>query len=195
LVQYTQGSTQRAFAIVSDASFATCLVAYHPVQGTELQTIYCTDGFELADCEVSGEGWLYLADRTFIDPGVRVFNLNGQPQGDVIPTGLPPFELVVHRTTTSEAPLPGMPLITQLPAPNPAASHIQCRLAVEAADAEIQVVDAVGRVVRTLGAAVNGQVDWDLFDGTGRPAPSGLYWIRAHTPAGRDEAHRVVVMR
>lgn len=195
LLQYTQGSTQRSFAIVSDASFATCLVAYHPIQGTRLQTIYCTDGFDLADCEVSEEGWLYLADRSFIDPGVRVFNLNGQPQGDVIPTGLPPFDLVIHRTTTSQAPLPGAPLITQLPAPNPAASRIQCRLALEAADVEIQVVDALGRVVRTLEATARGQVDWDLLDRAGSPAPSGLYWIRVRTPTGRNEAHRVVVMR
>lgn len=198
LLHYTQGTGQRAFAIVSDASFSTCLVAYHPVHGTKLQTIFCTDGFDLADCKTSEEGWLYLADRTFIDPGVRVFHpVTGQPQGGIRPTGLPPFELIVHRPATSDAPFPesAETLLSEPPAPNPVSTRLSFRLALEGEGAEIQVVDASGRTVRSLRPSISGQVDWDLRDRLGRRAPSGLYWIRIRTEAGRNEAHRVVVTR
>jgi hypothetical protein len=195
LLHYTQGNGQRAFAVISDASFATCLVAYHPVHGTKLQTIYCTSGFELADCETSQEGWLYLADRTFIDPGIRVFNFAGQQQGDLIPTGLPPFELTVHRPATSDAPLPGEPLVVRLPAPNPATDRVQLGLSSAAADADVHVVDALGRIVRALDVPERGQIEWNLEDAAANAVPSGVYWIRVRTQSGRDEAHRVVVTR
>lgn len=195
LLHYTQGNGQRAFAIISDSNFSTCLVAYHPVHGTKLQTIHCTSGFDLADCETSQEGWLYLADRTFVDPGVRVFNFAGQQQGDLVPTGLPPFELIVHRPATSEAPLPGEPLVARLPAPNPAADRVQFQLGSFAAThADVEVVDAAGRILRRLDAPAHGRIDWDLEDAAGRAVPSGLYWIRVRTDSA-DEAHRVVVTR
>ncbi|MCA9727692.1 MAG: hypothetical protein KC729_08410 [Candidatus Eisenbacteria bacterium] len=197
LLHFAQWDGARAYAIVSDAGFNTCLVAFHPLLGTNLGTVYCSDGFELADCVTSAEGWLYVADRDFIDPGVRIFHAGtGQPEGDLVPTGLPPFELIVHRPANSGGPtLP--PLFASGPSPNPARVETNLQLARElaAAGGEIRIVDAGGRGLRSLPIPRDGRVVWDLRDSRGVSVPTGRYWLRAEGAPGTEAAKAVVVLR
>ena len=83
----------------------------------------------------------------------------------------------------------------RLPAPNPATDRVQLGLSSAAADADVHVVDALGRIVRALDVPERGQIEWNLEDAAANAVPSGVYWIRVRTQSGRDEAHRVVVTR
>jgi hypothetical protein len=62
-----------SYALISDLSFNTSLVSFN--QNDQSSTIvYSTDGYQLADMTISDKGSLYLADRTFGQPGIRIFN-------------------------------------------------------------------------------------------------------------------------
>jgi hypothetical protein len=86
----------RAYAIVSRADFTTALIAFDPLTGTVLETIEAAAGFDYSDIEINDRGELFLTDRNFERPGVRVFDaddgteLTDQP----LDIGLPPTELV-----------------------------------------------------------------------------------------------------
>jgi hypothetical protein len=95
-------------------------------------------------------------------------------------------QILVRTTADAPDPLPlafGMGPVV----PNPSAGAVRFRLAVPGggADARVRVVlyGVDGRLVRTLasGALTPGEHDlrWDGRDESGRPAPAGLYLVRA----------------
>jgi hypothetical protein len=103
-------------------------------------------------------------------------------------------------TTSTPPSVPGQTFFSR-PAPNPARNAAAVTLGVSAredgAHVKVVVVDAAGRLTRTLvdGPLAAGvyHLAWDLRDAGGNAAPAGVYMLRAQT--GRFTAvHRVVVV-
>ncbi|MEZ4648517.1 MAG: FlgD immunoglobulin-like domain containing protein [Candidatus Eisenbacteria bacterium] len=169
------------FAIVSNSSFVTCLVELDLAAGSVGSTLYCSDGFDLADCAYASEGWLYVADRSFDDPGVRVFNAaSGAQASGPVYVGLPPVELHVLRPATSDAPIPESHLPAQI-RPNPSDGRVSWTLAQETSSHPLRIVDAKGRVVRMLPADAR---SWDGRDDAGRSVAAGAYWMSVQDSHG-----------
>lgn len=85
------------------------------------------------------------------------------------------------------------------PAPNPLRGRAALALRLPVAGAvRVTVVDAAGRLVRTLhdGAAAAGELRlaWDTRDAGGRPVAPGVYFVRAERP-GEHAAVRLAVLR
>jgi hypothetical protein len=115
-------------------------------------------------------------------------------QGSVSATLTP----VIVAVDQSEPVAPAGPVLG--PAlPNPFNPHTSIQLAQQSAGpARVAVYDAGGRLVRTLHdgslPAGHSQIKWDGRANSGRPAPSGSYWVRLTTPAG-ERVLRVVRVR
>src|SRR5262249_48175485 len=54
-----------SYAVVSDASFNSSLVAWNPTAGTIIGPVYSPGGFSLPDCERNDRGELYVCDNHF----------------------------------------------------------------------------------------------------------------------------------
>ncbi len=83
------------------------------------------------------------------------------------------------------------------PWPNPATSAVKMRLHVaRPAPVDLRIYDARGRLVRAWSAeAVDSgtrEYAWDGRDGSGRPAPAGLYLVRVRS--GDTEIMRPLIM-
>jgi flagellar hook capping protein FlgD len=197
---------QRGFAVISDASFTTILKAYRRDLGTVQSTIYSTAGFFLADIEVNDRDELWVCDRTFSNPGVRVFDAVTGTQLAAMPldVGLPPQDIAFDGTTpvTAVAPPSGdfgfVPAIASI-APNPFRSHTTVHFTLpDAALGEnvvFTVVDLAGRVLSStvLRATAPGvhSFSWDGNDAHGRQAPRGVYFVSVGTSRGRASARIV----
>lgn len=96
IVDFVFASARRAYAIVSRSDFTTALIAFDPVTGTVLETVDEADGFDYADIEIDVRGELYLTDRHFDRPGVRIFRAADGVELTATPLdiGLPPTEVV-----------------------------------------------------------------------------------------------------
>ena len=103
----------------------------------------------------------------------------------------------------SSAPAPTLPSVSFLgrPGPNPVRDAATLSLAVSMSDAtsrsSLRIVDVAGRTLRTLldgplGAGVH-PVTWNLADDAGRPVPSGMYFVRAHTGSATFTRRLIVV--
>jgi hypothetical protein len=202
------GSATRSFAIVSDASFNTALVAWNPATGSSLGTIFSPGGFVLADAALDDRGELYVCDNDFAAPGLYVFAAaTGAPLAGPLDTGLPPVEVAFDRSANVvAAPLPGVPaagdahaLRLAAPWPQPASGAMRGRLALaRAARVHVEILDLAGRSIRRLGdgewAAGERELAWDLRDAGGRRVPPGVYVLFAR--AGEMSlSQRVVVTR
>lgn len=185
---------QRAFCVVSDASFNTKLLSYERTGPVTVTPIYPATGFVLADVEVDDRDEVYLCDRTASAPGVRVFaaTTGVEITSAAIGTGLPPSDIAFDATepvAVPEAATSGGPVEFLGAFPNPARgagpSSIRLRTA-GPGTLEVAIVNAAGRTVRAWKSEANGDLvlAWDGRDTAGRAVPSGVYLVRASL-AGR----------
>jgi hypothetical protein len=90
-------SDHLGYAIVAQGppDFATALVAFDPAAGQVLRTVLPSVQY-IADIELDNRGELYVLDRTFEHPGVRVFRARDGVELTSAPLdiGLPPLEVV-----------------------------------------------------------------------------------------------------
>ncbi len=200
LVDFSTWSATRAFVIVSDASFNTALHLINPSTGVKGAAVFAPGGFTLSDCLTHHNGSLFVTDRDFFDPGVRVFSAEtGAPLSGLVPTGLPPFELFVRPDFPSDVAdalsTPRGSLFAAPPWPNPSSGEVRLRVAEGASVARIDVLDALGRRVASLEASRGGMVRWDGRSGAGREVAAGEYFLRAARADGGGESVRVLVVR
>jgi hypothetical protein len=174
------------YAIVNDASFNTCLVSFDPSTGQLLDSVLCTDGFQLSDLEVSLDGKLYVCDRTPVNPGIRVYDAaTGALLNGPVNVGLPPYDLVIldgsPHGPVAHAPVALSARQTLHARPNPfnprVVIELRGPLAEEAVD--LRICDARGRVVTTLASPRREEdrwvYEWNGHDERGRPVASGTY--------------------
>lgn len=87
-------SASRGYCVVSDASFHNYVKAFDPTTGEVLGTIFDSPG-QIATIEVDGDGFLLVADTSFFDPRILIFNAeNGAPVA-ALPARLPPFSFAI----------------------------------------------------------------------------------------------------
>jgi len=88
-------SDRLGYAILSLADFTNSLVAFDPSQKRVIRTLISGSTF-VADIEVDTRGELFVADRTFDAPGLRIFRASdGEPLTDGrVDMGLPPFDIL-----------------------------------------------------------------------------------------------------
>uniref|UniRef100_A0A832I386 FlgD/Vpr Ig-like domain-containing protein n=1 Tax=Eiseniibacteriota bacterium TaxID=2212470 RepID=A0A832I386_UNCEI len=192
-----------SYAVVSDAAFNTSLVAWSAVTGGALGSVYAPGGFSLSDAEVNDRGEVWVANSSFLAPGLYVFRAGADTLlAGPLDCGLPPFSLAFDQDagTVLDAPR-AAPVGTLLagPWPNPARGAARFALTLPVAgEAAVEVFDAAGRRVATLarGALAAGRHDvaWDLKDGAGSPVPPGVYVVSARSGAARA-ARRVAIVR
>ncbi|MFN8548791.1 MAG: hypothetical protein U0527_12700 [Candidatus Eisenbacteria bacterium] len=144
-----------------------------------------------------------LPDRLrLLRPGVRIFDLGTEAPlcGGVVPTGLPPFELLVRPDSPSS--VEDAALLSGEPWPNPSRDEVHLALTVgralapESEAVVLRVVAPDGRLVRRLTPeGGGGEVVWDGRDGASHPVSSGVYLLEAVDPHGRRESRTVRILR
>ena len=195
-------SATSAYAIVTDASFYTELIAFDPSTGSKTETLYAPGDYVLNDIELSPGGDLFLADRTPTLPGIRVFDTgtNSELTTTPVDVGLPPFDIAFSTTVQTGIrdkapnaaslgdvyPNPFNPS-TRIPYTLKAPSHVT-----------ITVVDVVGRKVETLVDAIRPagayEAVWNGLDREGTPAASGVYFARMEAD-GVHSAKKMILLK
>lgn len=105
LVDFAQWSAARAYAIVSLPGFSTALVSYQPSSGELLGVVYNSGSYTLADLLTYPTGRLFVSDRDYFHPGIRVYSVaTGALLAGPISTCLPPNDLIVLPGATSGLP-------------------------------------------------------------------------------------------
>lgn len=190
-----------SYAIVSDASFNTLLVAWNAA-GQKLGTVYSPGGFSLTDAALNDRGELYVCNNNLFDPGLHVFaaGIDTHLAGP-LDCGLPPHDVTFDAPSEQVlAVAPGAPGLTFAPpSPNPAARFAVLRLALaRPGPVRLEIFDPQGRRVRQLFAgdcpAGSRELNWDLRDDRGGAVPAGLYLVRARA-GGETFGQRLVVTR
>lgn len=209
LIDFALWSPDRAYAIVSDASFTTILEAWNPSTGQLLGVVYNPGSYELSDLLTYPTGWLFVADRDYVHPGIRIYHAaTGTQAGGPFGTGLPPFELTLLPAAASPVPEPeivesgpggaGPCIVLEAPRPNPAAGGVTIpwrSLAGAPAPGRLIVQDVHGRQVRLLPVEGRSRIFWDGRDDAGAAVPSGVYWIRVAGEAAARGARSVRILR
>jgi len=198
LIDFVTVGESLGYALVSDASFRTSLVAYDPRDGGGVEVLLTTPGYDLVDVAWDGGAQLFVADRGVTASGVRVFDaLTGQElTAAPVPTGRPPFLIVPpvdDAVTAAPAGPPVAALTLETPYPNPANPRATVAFRAEpGAVVRLELLDLRGRRLRTAAVttAADGRGAWS-FDGRGadgRRLPSGPYRVRATGAGAAAEA-------
>lgn len=192
VVDLALGSDGRRHAIVSDAQFRTSIRRYDPANG-QVTVVAQASGYHYADVAWDGDFQLFLADRTLLAAGVRVYDAQSGAQLTAAPlaTGLPPASFALPLSGLVSVPV--VPAASSLtlaaPWPNPANPLATVAFTAPAgAPVSLRVVDLRGRVVRetTVTTGENGRGSWafDGLDAQGRPVASGTYRVVGQTRGG-----------
>jgi hypothetical protein len=197
----TAYGASHSYAIVSDATYNTSLVAWDPDAGTRLGTLYAPGGYSIAGVGLDERRELYVCNSSFEAPGLHVFAAGGDARlAGPIATGMPPVQIVFDQADdlagTAEGAASGVSLAP--PAPNPARGTVRLSLALPSAGgAQVEVLDPAGRRVRVLadGSHPAGTLSlaWDLRDAAGRRVRPGVYFVRARLAAA-SLSRRLVVL-
>ena len=190
-------TASRAFAVISNASFATLLKSYDRSTGSVTGTPYSTPDFSIADIEVNDRGELWVCDRSFANPGLRIFDaVTGLPvTASPLSTGLPPQDIAFDGAVVLGV-VPSPPslvsLVRSYPTPAAGPSSIVFRLAASAGEAEpveVRVHDPMGRVIwtRNLGRLDPGEhrVTWEGRTSGGERVAPGAYILSVRRGASR----------
>ncbi|MCK4775727.1 MAG: hypothetical protein KAT30_13100, partial [Candidatus Krumholzibacteria bacterium] len=83
------------YCLIQNASFTTDLISFDPSTGTKVQTVYAPGAWVLQDIDRAPTGELFLADRTAVNPGIRVYDsrTGAEITPDPLDVGLPPFDI------------------------------------------------------------------------------------------------------
>lgn len=91
-------SDELGYAIISDANFRNSLVSFSPRDGTRTRTIFAESSY-ISQVRLTERGDLYVADRAFARPGLRIFDVRTgvERPGSPLQLGLPPFDILFLR--------------------------------------------------------------------------------------------------
>lgn len=147
--------------------------------------LFSTDNFALGDIEVNDLGELWLCDRTFANPGLRVFSTATDAAiAGPITTGVPPADVEFEGANVTDAshPHPGVSALSVLAAgPNPTRGAWSVRFAVgESAvePARLRVYDVRGALVDAVDLGPVGPGEHAVTWRARRGLASGSYFFR-----------------
>ncbi len=204
LYDFTLPVSGRAHAVVSTSSpsWEQFCVAFDWSTGEKLSNVWKPGGYSVMDVEVhEGSGQLFLADRTYASPGIRIFDVSDGYQLTTGPimASLPPHDLlVVGDEITAVAPDGDHAAFHRLSAyPNPC--NDSCALALQLPGPDrvrAAVYDVMGRLVCVLAdrSFPAGEVllAWNGRDERGDTVASAVYFVRMRV--GASELERKIVL-
>jgi len=173
---------------VADAAFATSLVSYDPATGGGVNTILSAGEYAYHDLAYDGAGLLYVVDRTYSNPGLRVVSVPDGAELTMSPIdcGLPPHCIVLPRDEALTVTPPSMTSRLQLSPPWPNPSNPGCTVQLRGTphhQVNLGVYDLRGRRVRSTRVSLDGSGEgrffFDGYDNLGRPVASGSYRLVA----------------
>jgi hypothetical protein len=196
--------TAHAVLSVSDPSWEAFCVSFDWATGDKIQEVWRPGGFSVTDIEVhDGARELFLCDRTYANPGVRVFDaIDGQQlTPGPLDVGLPPHDLLVvgdEVVGVQEGHEPHGRALALSVSPNPCRLSTAVEFAVPAAGrCRVAVYDASGRLVEEISDATREAGRWRVaWDGTARGGgrvASGVYFVRLTSGGGSRTAKLIVV--
>ncbi len=205
LDDFTLPVNGRAHAVVSVSTpgWEAYCVSFDWTDGDLIDEVWRPGGFSVEDIEVHpGTGQLFLCDRTYTDPGVRVFKVADGSQLTTGPlsVGLPPFDLViVGDAVTGVGDTPTEPGLTLQAASNPGGAEALVAFTLPSGGfVRLDIYDVSGRHVRELERGPLGEgehvASWDGRDSRGRPAASGVYFVKVEA-GGASATGKVVLLR
>ncbi len=191
LYAWTTGNGWDAYAVRLTPGWTTDVVACDLRTGLAGPTIASRPEFAYAHLLVDMvRRELFVCDRTYANPGLRVFDtetlqsLTAQPIG----VGLYPHWLLAvpgPGSGVAEGPAPAAERVAVFP--QPAAGPVTLRVAAPGGRAtRFEIFDVAGRRVALLaGAAAQGvgEATWDGRDAGGRALPTGVYLVLATSGA------------
>jgi hypothetical protein len=192
IIDLTLGPDGRRHALVSDPTFRTSIRRYDPASG-QVGIVAQASGYHHADLAWDGDFQLFVADRTPLASGLRVYDARSGAQltSAPIPTGLAPASFALPTSgPDGEPPVPLASALTlAAPSPNPANPLTTVRFTAPAGAAvRLRIVDLLGRAVRearvTADEEGTGVWTFDGCDGLGRPVASGSYGVVGETSGG-----------
>jgi DNA-binding beta-propeller fold protein YncE len=195
--------TRGYFVHHTDFALSSHLVSFSRVTNSFLAEHFVTFAFveRLAFDPVTN--LIYFPDSGFAG-GIRVFDAatGDQLTEEAVDTGLPPVDLVIARSSGTDAlPAPAPSRAAAWAFPNPtvgaASIHVTGRAGSELGT--LTLVDATGARLASLAPAtraVSGaRFDWDGRDEGGARVSPGVYFYRVEGTSGAAATGRVVVVR
>jgi hypothetical protein len=176
------------YGLLQNTSFTTDLISFDPSTGTKLQTVYASGDWVLQDIDRAPTGELFLADRTPVNPGVRIYEASTGVEitSGPIDVGLPPFDFtfsVEVQTGVGETPA-AVSLGQNYPNPFNPSTTIPYVVSRES-QVRIEVFDIAGTRITTLVDEVKPaggyEVLWNGDNDASRPVGSGVYFVRLTT--------------
>jgi hypothetical protein len=183
------GGRAHAVVSVSSPSWEAFAIAFDWGSGAKIEDVFRPGGFNVTDIEVhEGAQELFVSDRTYAAPGVRVFDATDGSEltSGPLDVGLPPHDLLVvgeEIVGVPEGVGPRSSAFALNVFPNPCSGSVSVAFTVPApGEAVLGVYDVAGRLVSNLEAApaASGKrlARWRGTDGRGLPVASGIYFIR-----------------
>ena len=180
-IDFAVATREKIYIVASDLGFNTFCAHFDPATGAAAQKIYEPEGYVLTDLLIYPNGRLFLTDRDFFAPGIRVYDTETDALViGPLDTGLPPFELLVLPDAASGIDeVADLDATGGLPYPNPSAGPVRF-LGLGGVDrsVSVEILDAGGGRVRRLAGLDAGAASWDGRDTAGRAVAAGVYWIR-----------------
>ncbi|MFH1502184.1 MAG: FlgD immunoglobulin-like domain containing protein [Candidatus Eisenbacteria bacterium] len=205
LYDFTLPLEGRAHAVVSTSSpsWEQFCIAFDWSTGAKLENVWKPGGYSVMDVEVhEGSAQLFVADRTYASPGVRVFDARDGTQltSGPLAASLPPHDLlIVGDEVASVDPAGARDGLSLSAWPNPTRGG--CRVEFSSATGgrvRAAVHDVSGRLVRVLadGPLPAGDVSlaWDGRNAAGESVANGVYFVGVEA-AGAEGAARVLMLR
>jgi len=87
-------SATRGYAVVTDATFHNYVKAFDPTTGEVLGTVFDTTD-RIASIASDGDGWVLLADESFVAPSLLVLDASTGLTVASLPLGLPPQSIAI----------------------------------------------------------------------------------------------------
>jgi hypothetical protein len=194
------GAGGERFAVRSGFNFddPSAVVGYATDTGLVAQTVYATAGFSLGDIETNDRGELWVCDRTFASPGLRVFAVSdGAAIAGPIDVGLPPFDIVFDDAVVVDvSPSASAPSLRFLAiGPNPSRGEVEIHFSVAvdgSTPVRLRVFDARGALVGGRESSVTpGAHRWRWRAPGG--ASAGTYFFRIESETESAEGRFVLV--
>jgi len=190
------GNRAHAMISVTTPDWESFVVAWDTSTGALIDEVYRPGGWTVADIEAHpGSAQLFVCDRSYTDPGVRVFDAGTGEEKTSGPifVGLPPHDLVLLGSEVTD--VADVPVRNRFRAqPNPTAGSTSLMLDGPVAEkTTVSIFDVSGRRVASVTVARgSASAVWDGKDADGRRVASGVYFARTR---GAPQAAKVVVLR
>lgn len=194
----------KAYVTLSDVDpgGGSRLVRYDRDTGAQVGTaLFSTENFALGDIEANDLGELWACDRTFVNPGLRVFSTTTDTQlAGPITTGVPPADVLFEGSNVADAvdarAIVGSLALLQA-GPNPTRGEWHVRFAVgegTTLPVRLRVYDVRGALVDGVDLGPVGQGEHAVTWRARRGLPSGSYFFRLER-GGEARTGRVILER